>query len=789
MWAERKPRPAADMCRRATSGRIRAGRAGPLRRPGLGAAARGRETPVGDHHAIAARDFPAVTPSPNHYQLLGLDADATDERRSGGPYRARAKTAHPDAGGDPAAFRQLLVAYETLIRPDRRRDYDDRSASASCRRGVPDGGKRDAGWEGRQGEFSGDVSFPAWMRGITDEQWIPAPPDEESLADPEQVAAERAAAADRPPPERRADVVWWWPHRRGRATRSSIGDHLVVGGARPSSTLDAATGTRSGACRSTARSWPHRPVIDDRRSCWTDDGEVHGVDRTDGRTRWSPTRSARCRAGWPRLTPGGPAPSLLATRADARFAALRAGRRSRRGRPSSPRRRPHPPAVDDGLAVVVSGGRTVEAIDPRTGKHRWRIHLRNPVHLPPRILGYSVWLAGGGPAGSLVRLDAATGAVEGTFAGRRRRRRADDRRRSMFATAAGPGRMVVLDELGRVDLAVATQRVCAEPAVTPSFAYLADPSGRILSVDRVRRRVAAALERALRAGRRTGPRRPPPRAHRPRRPPLGHHPPRGAARPRRVLIAPPVGPVTWHESQPVRARPTEDRPGEGRAAPGVTPLASVGMASTSGDESRDGVDADQPRPAAVRRCRTRPSATSSTTWTRSRPDPAGLRDRPLSVIRVHRGQAPFMQKNVPKYAPDWVPTVTLWAEASKRDVAYALCNDRRTLLWFAQPAGDRVPPDAGPRPTDSTTPTHLVLDLDPPEGDAFAMAVRAAHLVAPGARRRRPGRRGEDQRRQGRARVRADRRRRRRWRTRPRRPGPSRRAPSGSTPSWPPRRS
>ena len=28
-----------------------------------------------------------------------------------------------------------------------------------------------------------------------------------------------------------------------------------------------------------------------------------------------------------------------------------------------------------------------------------------------------------------------------------------------------------------------------------------------------------------------------------------------------------------------------------------------------------------------------------------------LRDRPLSVIRVLRGQDPFMQKNLPKYTP------------------------------------------------------------------------------------------------------------------------------------------
>src|ERR1700740_3089188 len=60
-----------------------------------------------------------------------------------------------------------------------------------------------------------------------------------------------------------------------------------------------------------------------------------------------------------------------------------------------------------------------------------------------------------------------------------------------------------------------------------------------------------------------------------------------------------------------------------------------------------------------------------------------LEDRPLSVVRVHRGQEAFMQKNVPKYTPEWVRTVRLWAEASKREVAYALCNDRRTLLWFA----------------------------------------------------------------------------------------------------------
>jgi bifunctional non-homologous end joining protein LigD len=102
-----------------------------------------------------------------------------------------------------------------------------------------------------------------------------------------------------------------------------------------------------------------------------------------------------------------------------------------------------------------------------------------------------------------------------------------------------------------------------------------------------------------------------------------------------------------------------------------------------------------------------------------------LRDRPLSVIRARPGQAPFMQKNLPKYTPDWVHTVKIWAEASHREVTYALCNDRRTLLWFANQRAVEYHPAL----TRGIHQTHLILDLDPPEGDKFDLAVRAAHLV------------------------------------------------------------
>jgi bifunctional non-homologous end joining protein LigD len=106
-----------------------------------------------------------------------------------------------------------------------------------------------------------------------------------------------------------------------------------------------------------------------------------------------------------------------------------------------------------------------------------------------------------------------------------------------------------------------------------------------------------------------------------------------------------------------------------------------------------------------------------------------LRDRPLSVIRVHRGQEAFMQKNVPKGTPDFVRTVTVWAETSKREVTYAVCDDRPTLLWFGNQRAIEYHP-ALVRVDRPDHVTHLVLDLDPPEGTgAFGQAVQAALLV------------------------------------------------------------
>ncbi len=152
------------------------------------------------------------------------------------------------------------------------------------------------------------------------------------------------------------------------------------------------------------------------------------------------------------------------------------------------------------------------------------------------------------------------------------------------------------------------------------------------------------------------------------------------------------------------------------------------MSDKSGNESREGVsltNLDQPLFDGADA--TKRDLIDYLDGVRDRIIPV-LQDRPLSVIRVHRGQDAFMQKNVPKYTPSWVRTTRVWAEASKREVRYALCNDRRTLLWFAnQRAVEYHPTLARVERPDRMT--HLVLDLDPPDSDAFSMAVRVAHVV------------------------------------------------------------
>jgi bifunctional non-homologous end joining protein LigD len=108
-----------------------------------------------------------------------------------------------------------------------------------------------------------------------------------------------------------------------------------------------------------------------------------------------------------------------------------------------------------------------------------------------------------------------------------------------------------------------------------------------------------------------------------------------------------------------------------------------------------------------------------------------LADRALSVVRVRPGSEPFMQKNLPTYAPDWITTSEAWSQASHRQVRYPVVDSRRTLVWLANQRAVEYHPAMVRDGADHAD--HLVIDLDPP-GDldpveGYRMAARTALLV------------------------------------------------------------
>lgn len=67
----------------------------------------------------------------SHYQVLRVAVTATDKEIKVA-YRRAARRAHPDHGGDAAAFRRVTAAYETLMDPQRRRAYDRAYATGAA---------------------------------------------------------------------------------------------------------------------------------------------------------------------------------------------------------------------------------------------------------------------------------------------------------------------------------------------------------------------------------------------------------------------------------------------------------------------------------------------------------------------------------------------------------------------------------------------------------------------------------------------------------------------------------
>ena len=115
-----------------------------------------------------------------------------------------------------------------------------------------------------------------------------------------------------------------------------------------------------------------------------------------------------------------------------------------------------------------------------------------------------------------------------------------------------------------------------------------------------------------------------------------------------------------------------------------------------------------------------------------------VRDRPVTRIRWPNGvaAASFFEKNVPKGAPEWIPTVTLHHTGERsgrgeRDIAYPLVDEPAALAWLAQSGALElhVTQWRADRATGAPlAPDRLVVDLDPgaPAGLAECAEVAVA---------------------------------------------------------------
>lgn len=100
-----------------------------------------------------------------------------------------------------------------------------------------------------------------------------------------------------------------------------------------------------------------------------------------------------------------------------------------------------------------------------------------------------------------------------------------------------------------------------------------------------------------------------------------------------------------------------------------------------------------------------------------------LKNRVLTVIRYPHGMfgEAFYQKNCPDYAPDYVNTYSF------ENIDYILCNNLKTLLWLGnQLAFEYHIPF---QTVESSFPSEIVLDLDPPSKEDFPLAVKAALII------------------------------------------------------------
>ncbi|MCB0881226.1 MAG: DNA ligase D [Thermoleophilia bacterium] len=108
-----------------------------------------------------------------------------------------------------------------------------------------------------------------------------------------------------------------------------------------------------------------------------------------------------------------------------------------------------------------------------------------------------------------------------------------------------------------------------------------------------------------------------------------------------------------------------------------------------------------------------------------------LAGRPMILKRFPNGidRPSFFQHNAPDNTPDWIPTVELGRGAGSRATnRYLMVDDPLALAWVANLGCIDMNPwqSRADSPDDAT---HVLFDVDPPEGMPFDAVVEAALLV------------------------------------------------------------
>ncbi|TGB02827.1 DNA ligase D [Halobacillus salinus] len=100
-----------------------------------------------------------------------------------------------------------------------------------------------------------------------------------------------------------------------------------------------------------------------------------------------------------------------------------------------------------------------------------------------------------------------------------------------------------------------------------------------------------------------------------------------------------------------------------------------------------------------------------------------LKEKKLTVIRYPDGieATSFFQKHLPDHAPGYVGA---WGESGE---TYLLCSNLNTLLWLGNQASIEFHTPF--QKAGGKDPDEIVFDLDPPNSEAFQVAVLAAKLL------------------------------------------------------------